>query len=81
MKKHLTPEWFKRGSSSNGPPPSDDAHALEIQYGHNSAIRKVVMIFSHSTTQVVLTPEDAEDLAGHLMKEAEAARGSRQRVS
>ena len=62
-------------------PPQADSDALEIQYGHNSGIRKVVMILNHPATQIVLTPEGAEDLAGHLLKEAEAARGSRQKVS
>jgi hypothetical protein len=47
----------------------------EIQYGFNPHIRKVLMRFQFSITQVVFSPEEAEHAAQQLLAQAKAARG------
>lgn len=47
----------------------------EIQYGYNPQLRKVLMRFNYSVTQVVFSPEEAEHAAQQLLAQAKAARG------
>jgi hypothetical protein len=46
-----------------------------ITFGHNTPDRLVCMLFSVPATQLVFSPEDAEDVARKLLHYAKAARG------
>lgn len=58
-------------------PPAREGQVLEIQYGNNIEIRKVLMRFNAATDNLILTPEDAEDVAHKLLYHAKAARGEK----
>jgi len=49
----------------------------QIVFGHNSDVGKVLMMFSGAVTQLIFSPEDAEDVAAKLTHYAQAARGSK----
>lgn len=58
-------------------PLAEEGQVLEIQYGHNIQLRKVLMHFSAMTSALIFTPEDAEDVAQKLLYFAKAARGEK----
>lgn len=67
----------------NGPKPSfslpiaQEGAALEIVFGHSTEIRKVLMQFNALTGNLVLTPEDARDIAKKLGFYADLAEGKK----
>jgi hypothetical protein len=56
-------------------PPGVDGDPCSIVFGHNTEIRKVLMKFSVTASQLVFSPEEAEDVAEKLKHYAKAARG------
>lgn len=48
-----------------------------IVFGHNATDRKVCMLLSTPTMQLIFSPEDAEDVAAKLRYYAAAARGKK----
>lgn len=67
----------------NGPKPNfslpiaKDGDPLEIVFGHSTEIRKVLVQFNALTGRIVLTPEDARDVAKKLGLYADLAEGKR----
>ena len=49
----------------------------QITFGHNLHDGLVTMIFSIPASQLIFTPQDAEDVARKLRHYAEAARGKK----
>lgn len=59
-------------------PPAMPGQGCAIIYGHNEKIRKVLLRFSVSNfDELIFTPEEAEDVAKHLMFRAACARGEK----
>jgi len=58
-------------------PPGAEGDPCEIVFGHNVTIRKVLMKFSVTASQLVFSPEEAEDVAAKLQHYAKAARGEK----
>lgn len=54
-----------------------DGEVCSITYGHNVGVRKCTVIFSSLVKQIILTPEEAEDMANHLRFYAACARGEK----
>jgi hypothetical protein len=54
-----------------------DGDPCSIVFGHNAEIRKVLMKFSVTASQLVFSPEEAEDVAEKLKHYAKAARGQK----
>jgi hypothetical protein len=50
---------------------------LEIIYGHNTVVKKVLMQFNLLTSSLILTPEDARDVARKLLHYADMADGKK----
>ena len=72
----------KRSTAAKEPPPLPTPPGVEgepcyIVYGHNVAVRKVLMKFSVTASQLVFSPEDAEEVARNLIHYAKAARGEK----
>jgi hypothetical protein len=60
-----------------GVQPNTQQAPCTIQFGHNVADRKVCMIMSVPATQMIFSPEEAEDVARKLQHYAKAARGEK----
>lgn len=58
-------------------PPGGEGEPCHIIFGHNVAVRKVLMKFSVTASQLVFSPEEAEDVAAKLQHYAKAARGEK----
>ena len=58
-------------------PPGAEGDPCHIVFGHNVEIRKVLMKFSVTASQLVFSPEEAEDVAAKLQYYAKAARGNK----
>jgi hypothetical protein len=56
-------------------PPGADGQQCAIIFGHNVEARKVLMKFSVTASQLVFSPDEAEDVASKLQHYAKAARG------
>ena len=54
-----------------------DGDPCHIVFGHNVEIQKVLMRFSVAATQLVFSPDEAEDVAQKLTYYAKAARGQK----
>lgn len=52
-------------------------HPCTIIFGHNVADRKVAMLLSTPATQLVFSPDEADDVAAKLHHYAQAARGEK----
>jgi hypothetical protein len=72
-----------RGRRAGAPPPGGTAVVAPpppatnctITFGHNTPDRLVCMLLSAPATQLIFSPEDAEDVARKLLHYAKAARG------
>jgi len=58
-------------------PPGAEGEACCIIFGHNTEIRKVLMKFNVMASQLVFSPEEADDVAAKLTYYARAARGEK----
>ncbi len=58
-------------------PAAQNNEGCELVFGHNAAIKKVLMQFSVSCDRLVFTPEQAEQVAQQLTTQAAQARGAR----
>jgi len=58
-------------------PPGAEGDECCIIFGHNVGIRKVLMKFSVTASQLTFSPEEAEDVAAKLIHYAKAARGEK----
>jgi hypothetical protein len=58
-------------------PPGAEGDPCHLVFGHNVEIRKVLMKFSVTASQLVFSPEEAEDVASKLLYYAKAARGEK----
>lgn len=65
----------KRQQIRTGPPVPSGMGGCTIQFGHNTAIGRAVMQFSAAVSQLVFTPEEADNVATQLHYHAKAARG------
>lgn len=52
-------------------------HQCSIIFGHNVADRRVAMLLNVAATQLIFSPEEAEDVAAKLQHYAKAARGEK----
>jgi len=48
-----------------------------ITFGHNVSVRQVCMLLNVPATQLIFSPEEAEDVAAKLQHYAKAARGEK----
>ena len=55
--------------------PGQHGQDIEIVYGHNAEIRKVLMMFNVAAERLVLDPDAADHVASQLMIQAKLARG------
>lgn len=51
--------------------------ACSIIFGHNVQVRQVCLLLSTPATQLIFSPEEAEDVAAKLQYYAKAARGEK----
>jgi hypothetical protein len=54
-----------------------DGDPVTITYGHNPDVRKMTIIFGAQVSQIILTPEEAEDMARQILFRAACARGEK----
>lgn len=54
-----------------------DGEPCTVLYGHNAEARKMTVIFSVAVSQLILTPEEAEDMARQIQFYAACARGEK----
>jgi hypothetical protein len=73
----VSPFKTRKVSPEAGQQPHTQQAPCTIQFGHNVADRKVCMIMSVPATQMIFSPEEAEDVARKLQHYAQAARGEK----
>lgn len=56
-------------------PPGQHGQDVEIIYGHNADVKKVLMQFNVTAERLVLDPDAAEHVASQLVLHAKLARG------
>lgn len=78
----MTPrKRVRTGAALPGPPspvataPGQHGQDVEIVYGHNAEVRKVLMMFNVAAERLVLDPDAADHVAQQLMIQAKLARG------
>jgi hypothetical protein len=52
-------------------------HPCSIIFGHNVSVRQVCLLLNVPATQLIFSPEEAEDVADKLRYYAKAARGEK----
>ena len=67
----------ERSTSAPGVVPGSEQSACSIIFGHNVSVRQVCMLLSVPATQLIFSPEEAEDVAKKLQHYAKAARGEK----
>lgn len=60
-----------------GVPADSQQSPCSIIFGHNVAVRQVCMLLNVPATQLIFSPEEAEDVAAKLLHYAKAARGEK----
>ena len=60
-----------------GVPRDAQQSPCSIIFGHNVSVRQVCLLLSTPATQLIFSPEEAEDVAAKLQYYAKAARGEK----
>jgi cytidine deaminase len=58
-------------------PPAVDGAECHIIFGHNVEVRKVLMQFTAAAERLILSPEEARDVATKLVHYADMAEGKK----
>jgi hypothetical protein len=60
-----------------GVQPGTQQAPCSIIFGHNTSVRQVCLLLNVAATQLIFSPEEAEDVAAKLQYYAKAARGEK----
>ena len=63
--------------SAPGVPEGQQQAPCTIIFGHNVSVRQVCLLLNVPATQLIFSPEEAEDVADKLRYYAKAARGEK----
>lgn len=66
-----------RSEPAPGVPDGQQQAPCSIIFGHNVSVRQVCMLLNVPATQLIFSPEEAEDVAAKLQYYAKAARGEK----